>query len=211
MRCLRFAKKMTSPQIAHSTSRIARRSAAVVVAAALGMSAAACASDDSGDDAAEKETVTTTVQESAEASEASDSPDSPEESEKSRDTQVAPAEGGSDSKLHRITVDGKPVDTKLFSPVRCELDEDDGREVLEVDFGKDDDDRNELDIDIYTDQPALESLDFEYKGVEYEIDDDHAASATVKSQGDNYVVEGTPVEDDSNRTIALSVEFNCAN
>lgn len=210
MRCLRFAKKMTSPQIAHSTSRIARRSAAVVVAAALGMSAAACASDDSGDDAAEKETVTTTVQESAEASEASDSPDSPEESEKSRDTQEAPAEGSSGSKLHRITVDGKPVDTKLFSPVRCELDEDDGREVLEVDFGKDDDDRNELDIDIYTDQPALESLDFEYKDVEYEIDDDHAGSATVKRQGDNYVVEGTPVEDDSNRTIALTVEFTCA-
>ena len=155
--------------------------------------------------------MTTTVQESAEASEASDSPDSPEESEKSRDTQEAPAEGGSDSKLHRITVDGKPVDTKLFSPVRCELDEDDGREVLEVDFGKDDDDRNELDIDIYTDQPALESLDFEYKDVEYEIDDDHAGSATVKRQGDNYVVEGTPVEDDSNRTIALTVEFTCAN
>ncbi len=154
--------------------------------------------------------MTTTVQESAEASEASDSPDSPEESEKSRDTQEAPAEGGSDSKLHRITVDGKPVDTKLFSPVRCELDEDDGREVLEVDFGKDDDDRNELDIDIYTDQPALESLDFEYKDVEYEIDDDHAGSATVKRQGDNYVVEGTPVEDDSNRTIALTVEFTCA-
>lgn len=210
MRCLRFAKKMTSPQIAHSTSRIARCSAAVVVAAALGMSAAACASDDSGDDAAEKETVTTTVQESAEASEASDSPDSPEESEKSRDTQEASAEGSSGSKLHRITVDGKPVDTKLFSPVRCELDEDDGREVLEVDFGKDDDDRNELDIDIYTDQPALDSLDFEYKGVEYEIDDDHAGSATVKRQGDNYVVEGTPVEDDSNRMIALTVEFTCA-
>lgn len=210
MRYLRFAKKTASSQIARPTSRIARRSATVVVAASLGISAAACASDDSGDDAAEKETVTTTVQESAEASEASDSPDSPEESEKSRDTQEAPAEGGSDSKLHRITVDGKPVDTKLFSPVRCELDEDDGREVLEVDFGKDDDDRNELDIDIYTDQPALESLDFEYKDVEYEIDDDHAGSATVKRQGDNYVVEGTPVEDDSNRTIALTVEFTCA-
>lgn len=210
MRYLKFAKKTASSQIARPTSRIARRSAAVVVAASLGISAAACASDDSGDDAAEKETVTTTVQESAEASEASDSPDSPEESEKSRDTQEAPAEGGSDSKLHRITVDGKPVDTKLFSPVRCELDEDDGREVLEVDFGKDDDDRNELDIDIYTDQPALDSLDFEYKGVEYEIDDDHAGSATVKRQGDNYVVEGTPVEDDSNRTIALTVEFTCA-
>lgn len=210
MRYLRFAKKTASSQIARPTSRIARRSAAVVVAASLGISAAACASDDSGDDAAEKETVTTTVQESAEASEASDSPDSPEESEKSRDTQEAPAEGSSGSKLHRITVDGKPVDTKLFSPVRCELDEDDGREVLEVDFGKDDDDRNELDIDIYTDQPALESLDFEYKDVEYEIDDDHAGSATVKRQGDNYVVEGTPVEDDSNRTIALTVEFTCA-
>ncbi|MCG7268231.1 lipoprotein LpqH [Corynebacterium sp. ACRQJ] len=181
------------------------------MAASLGISAAACASDDSGDDAAEKETVTTTVQESAEASEATDSSDSPGESEQSRDTQEAPAEGSSGSKLHRITVDGKEVDTKLFSPVRCELDEDDGREVLEADFGKDDDDRDELDIDIYTDQPALESLDFEYKGVEYEIDDDHAASATVKRQGDNYVVEGTPVEDDSNRTIALSVEFNCAN
>nr|WP_255721537.1 lipoprotein LpqH [Corynebacterium sp. ACRQJ] len=211
MRYLRFAKKTASSQIARPTSRIARRSAAVVVAASLGISAAACASDDSGDDAAEKETVTTTVQESAEASEATDSSDSPGESEQSRDTQEAPAEGSSGSKLHRITVDGKEVDTKLFSPVRCELDEDDGREVLEADFGKDDDDRDELDIDIYTDQPALESLDFEYKGVEYEIDDDHAASATVKRQGDNYVVEGTPVEDDSNRTIALSVEFNCAN
>lgn len=183
------------------------------MAAALGMSAAACASDDSDDDAAEKETVTTTVEESAEASEAtdsSDSSDSPGESEQPRDNQEVPAEGGSGSKLHRIAVDGKPVDTKLFSPVRCELDEDDGRDVLEVDFGKDDD-RNELDIDIYTDQPALESLDFEYKGVEYEIDDDHAGSATVKRQGDNYVVEGTPVEDDSNRTIALTVEFTCAN
>lgn len=212
MRYLRFAKKTTSPQIACSTSRIARRSATVVMAAALGMSAAACASDDS-DDAAEKETVTTTVQESAEASEATDSSDSSDssgESEQPRDTQDAPAEGGTGSKLHRITVDGKEVDTKLFSPVRCELDEDDGREVLEVDFGKDDDDRNELDIDIHTDQPALDSLDFEYKGVEYEIDDDHAGSATVKRQGDNYVVEGTPVEDDSNRTIALTVEFTCA-
>lgn len=212
MRYLRFAKKTTSPQIACSTSRIARRSATVVMAAALGMSAAACASDDS-DDAAEKETVTTTVQESAEASEATDSSDSSDssgESEQPRDTQDAPAEGGTGSKLHRITVDGKEVDTKLFSPVRCELDEDDGREVLEVDFGKDDDDRNELDIDIHTDQPALDSLDFEYRGVEYEIDDDHAGSATVKRQGDNYVVEGTPVEDDSNRTIALTVEFTCA-
>lgn len=213
MRYLRFAKKTTSPQIACSTSRIARRSATVVMAAALGMSAAACASDDSDDDAAEKETVTTTVQESAEASEATDSSDSSDssgESEQPRDTQDAPAEGGTGSKLHRITVDGKEVDTKLFSPVRCELDEDDGREVLEVDFGKDDDDRNELDIDIHTDQPALDSLDFEYKGVEYEIDDDHAGSATVKRQGDNYVVEGTPVEDDSNRTIAFTVEFTCA-
>ncbi|WP_192817256.1 lipoprotein LpqH [Corynebacterium jeikeium] len=184
------------------------------MAAALGMSAAACASDDSGDDSAEKETVITTVQESAEASEATDSSDSSDssgESEQPRDTQDAPAEGGTGSRLHRITVDGKEVDTKLFSPVRCELDEDDGREVLEVDFGKDDDDRNELDIDIHTDQPVLESLDFEYKGVEYEIDDDHAASATVKRQGGNYVVEGTPMEDDSNRTIALTVEFTCAN
>ncbi|MCG7259107.1 lipoprotein LpqH [Corynebacterium sp. ACRQK] len=134
----------------------------------------------------------------------------PEGAEQSRASQEAPAQQDSGSKLHRITVDGKEVDTKLFSPVRCEQDEDDGREVLEVDFGKDDDDRDELEIDIYTDQPALESLDFEYKGVEYEIDDDHAASATVKRQGDNYVVEGNPVEEDSNRTIALSVEFSCA-
>lgn len=210
MRYLRFAKKTTNPQIARSTSRIARRSATVVMAAALGMSAAACASDDSDDDAAEKETVTTTVEESAEASEATDSSDSPGESEQPRDNQEVPAEGGSGSKLHRITVDGKPVDTKLFSPVHCELDEDDRREVLEVDFGKGDDNRNELDIDIYTDKPALESLDLEYNDVEYEIDDDHAGSATVKRQGDNYIVEGTPVEDDSNRTIALTVEFTCA-
>ena len=144
------------------------------------------------------------MKESAEESSA------PEEANQSRSSQEASAQQDSGSKLHRITVDGKEVDTKLFSPVRCEQDEDDGREVLEVDFGKDDDDRDELEIDIYTDQPALESLDFEYKGVEYEIDDDHAASATVKRQGDNYVVEGNPVEDDSNRTIALSVEFNCA-
>lgn len=198
MRNLRPAKKIVS-------SQIARRSAAVAVACVLGVSAAACSSEDSNDGAAEKETVTSTVKESAEESSA------PEEAEQSRASQEAPAQQDSGSKLHRITVDGKEVDTKLFSPVRCELDEDDGREVLEVDFGKDDDDRNELDIDIHTDQPALDSLDFEYKGVEYEIDDDHAGSATVKRQGDNYVVEGTPVEDDSNRTIALTVEFNCAN
>lgn len=198
MRNLRPAKKIVS-------SQIARRSAAVAVACALGVSAAACSSEDSNDGAAEKETVTSTVKESTEKSSA------PEEAEQSRASQEAPAQQDSGSKLHRITVDGKEVDTKLFSPVRCEQDEDDGREVLEADFGKDDDDRDELEIDIYTDQPALESLDFEYKGVEYEIDDDHAASATVKRQGDNYVVEGTPVEDDSNRTIALSVEFNCAN
>ena len=130
MRYLRFAKKTTNPQIARSTSRIARRSATVVMAAALGMSAAACASDDSDDDAAEKETVTTTVEESAEESSA------PEVAEQSQASQEAPAQQDSGSKLHRIAVDGKPVDTKLFSPVRCELDEDDGREVLEVDFGK---------------------------------------------------------------------------
>lgn len=100
------------------------------MAAALGMSAAACASDDSDDDAAEKETVTTTVEESAEESSA------PEVAEQSQASQEAPAQQDSGSKLHRIAVDGKPVDTKLFSPVRCELDEDDGREVLEVDFGK---------------------------------------------------------------------------
>ncbi|WP_293819830.1 lipoprotein LpqH [uncultured Corynebacterium sp.] len=175
------------------------------MAAALSISVAACSSEDSDDGATDKETVTTTVQESAEASGSS------EESEQPRDTQKAPAQESSGSKLHKISVDGKAVDTKLLSPVRCELGEDDGREVLEVDFGKDDDDRNELDIDIYTDQPALDSLDFEYKGVEYEIDDEHAGSATVKRQGDKYVVEGTPVEDDSNRTIALSVEFTCAN
>ena len=198
MRNLRPAKKIFS-------SQIARRSAAVAVACALGVSAVACSSEDSNDGAAEKETVTSTVKESAEESSA------PEGAEQSRASQEAPAQQDSGSKLHRITVDGKEVDTKLFSPVRCELDEDDGREVLEVDFGKDDDDRDELEIDIYTDQPALESLDFEHKGVEYEIDDDHAASATVKRQGDNYVVEGNPVEDDSNRTIALSVEFSCAN
>ena len=197
MRNLRSAKKIVG-------SQIARRSAAVAVAGALGVSAAACSSEDSNDGAAEKETVTSTVKESAEESSA------PEEANQSRSSQEASAQQDSGSKLHRITVDGKEVDTKLFSPVRCELNEDDGREVLEVDFGKDDDDRDDLEIDIYTDQPALESLDFEYKGVEYEIDDDHAASATVKRQGDNYVVEGNPVEDDSNRTIALSVEFNCA-
>ena len=197
MRNLRPAKKIVS-------SQIARRSAAVAVVCALGVSAAACSSEDSNDGAAEKETVTSTVKESAEESSA------PEEANQSRSSQEAPAQQDSGSKLHRITVDGKEVDTKQFSPVRCELNEDDGREVLEVDFGKDDDDRDELEIDIYTDQPALESLDFEYKGVEYEIDDDHAASATVKRQGDNYVVEGNPVEDDSNRTIALTVEFNCA-
>lgn len=198
MRNLRPAKRIVS-------SQIARRSAAVAVACALGVSAAACSSEDSNDGAVEKETVTSTVKESAEESSA------PEEADPSRASQEAPAQQGSGSKLHRITVDGKDVDTKLFSPVRCEQDEDDGREVLEADFGKDDDDRDELDIDIYTDQPALDSLDLEYKGVEYEIDDEHAGSATVKRQGDKYVVEGTPVEDDSNRTIALSVEFTCAN
>lgn len=124
---------------------------------------------------------------------------------------VAPAQESPGSKLTRISVDGKDVDPKLFSPVRCKLDEDDGRKVLEVDFGMDDDDKNDLEVDIYTDQPTLESLDFEYKGAEYEIDDDHAGSATVKRKGDAYVVEGNPVEDDSNRTIALSVEFTCAN
>ena len=91
---------------------------------------------------------------------------------------VAPAQEGSGSKLTRISVDGKDVDPKLFSPVRCKLDEDDGRKVLEVDFG---------------------------------IDDDHAGSATVKRKGDAYVVEGNPVEDDSTRAIALSVEFTCPN
>ncbi len=91
---------------------------------------------------------------------------------------VAPAQESPGSKLTRISVDGKDVDPKLFSPVRCKLDEDDGRKVLEADFG---------------------------------IDDDHAGSATVKRKGDAYVVEGNPVEDDSNRTIALSVEFTCPN
>ncbi|WP_111712276.1 hypothetical protein [Corynebacterium jeikeium] len=105
------------------------------MAAALGISVAACSSEDSDDGAADKETVTTTVQESAEASGSS------EESEQPRNAQAAPAQESSGSKLHKISVDGKAADTKLLSPVRCELGEDDGREVLEVDFGKDDSNR----------------------------------------------------------------------
>lgn len=132
MRYLTFTKEIAGSQISCPVSRIARRSTAVVVAAALGISVAACSSEDSDDGAADKETVTTTVQESAEASGSS------EESEQPRNAQAAPAQESSGSKLHKISVDGKAADTKLLSPVRCELGEDDGREVLEVDFGKDD-------------------------------------------------------------------------
>lgn len=112
MRYLTFTKETAGSQISRPVSRIARCSAAVVVAAALGISVAACSSKDSDDGATDKETVTTTVQESA---------------------QEAPAQQSPGSKLHKISVDGKAVDTKLLSPVRCELGEDDGREVLEDD------------------------------------------------------------------------------
>lgn len=94
MRYLTFTKETAGSQISRPVSRIARRSAAVVVAAALGISVAACSSKDSGDGATDKETVTTTVQESA---------------------QEAPAQQSPGSKLHKISVDGKAVDTKLLS------------------------------------------------------------------------------------------------
>lgn len=199
-------------------SRFAYRTAAVAAACTLGFSAAACSSDDSGD-AVDKETVTSTVKESVEASPSADGTDDMDDDRDDsnadrddRDDRAGSARGGIQSGKHKsMSVDGKAVDTKLFSPVRCELGEDDGRKVLEVDFGGDDNGENDLDIEIYNDGPSLHSLDLEYKGSEYEIDDDHAGSATVKRQGDAYVVEGTPAEDDSNRTIALSVEFTCAN
>lgn len=95
-----------------------------------------------------------------------------------------------------------------FSPVRCELKDND-RE-LEIEAGPDES-TGQVDLEIHDPNgtPRLEGLDIDTANLHIEIDDEQAGAATVTRDGDTWIIDGQGTHDDSNLAEPVHVEVVC--